>query len=91
MSRCGVNVPEVYTRAYACYGLKCAIAPQVPNNTGSLEPYIITAPEGCILAAKRPAPVSVRHVLGHLVPDVVLSALHQALPNTAPTEGASVL
>ncbi|GAW36764.1 acetophenone carboxylase delta subunit [Roseovarius sp. A-2] len=91
MSRFGVNCPEVYTRAYACYGLKCAIAPQVPNNTGSLEPFEITAPEGCILAAKRPAPVSVRHVLGHLVPDVVLGALHQALPNTVPAEGASAL
>lgn len=91
MSRFGVNVPEVYTRAYACYGLKCAIAPQVPNNTGSLEPFEITAPEGCILAAKRPAPVSVRHVLGHLVPDVVLGALHKALPGTVPAEGASAL
>nr|WP_306265473.1 hydantoinase B/oxoprolinase family protein [Pararhizobium sp. IMCC3301] len=91
MSRFGVNVPEVYTRAYACYGLKCAIAPDVPNNTGSLEPFDITAPEGCILAAKRPAPVSVRHVLGHLVPDVVLGALHQALPHTVPAEGASAL
>jgi N-methylhydantoinase B len=91
MSRFGVNVPEVYTRAYACYGLKCAIAPQVPNNTGSLEPFEISAPEGCILAAKRPAPVSVRHVLGHLVPDVVLGALHQAMPNTVPAEGASAL
>lgn len=91
MSKFGVNVPEVYTRAYACYGLKCAIAPQVPNNTGSLEPFQITAPEGCILAARRPAPVSVRHVLGHLVPDVVLGALHQAMPHTVPAEGASAL
>ena len=90
-SRFGVNCPEVYTRAYACYGLKCAIAPEVPNNTGSLEPFRITAPEGCILAAKRPAPVSVRHVMGHLVPDVVLGALHKALPNTVPAEGASAL
>lgn len=56
MSRFGVNVPEVYTRAYACYGLKCAIVPGVPNNTGSLELFQITAPEWCILAARRPAP-----------------------------------
>lgn len=91
MSARGVNVPEVYTRAYACYALKCTIAPDVPNNAGSLEPFQITAPEGCILAAKRPAPVSVRHVLGHLVPDVVLGALHQALPGVVPAEGASAL
>ena len=87
----GVNVPEVYTRAYACYGLKCAIAPEVPNNTGSLEPFEISAPEGCILAARRPAPVSVRHVLGHLVPDVVFGALHKASPGLVPSEGASSL
>ena len=91
MSKFGVNCPEVYTRAYACYALKCAIAPQVPNNTGSLLPFEITAPEGCILAARRPAPVSTRHVMGHLVPDVVLGALHQAMPDTVPAEGASAL
>ncbi|MFC3678381.1 hydantoinase B/oxoprolinase family protein [Ferrovibrio xuzhouensis] len=91
MSRFGVNVPEVYTRAYACYGLKCAIAPDVPNNSGSLEPFEVSAPEGCILAARRPAPVSTRHVIGHLVPDVVLGALHKALPGTVPAEGASAL
>ena len=91
MSKFGVNCPEVYTRAYACYGLKCAIAPQVPNNSGSLEPFRIIAPEGCILAARRPAPVSVRHVMGHLVPDVVLGALHKALPKTVPAEGSSAL
>ncbi|MEM7056670.1 MAG: hydantoinase B/oxoprolinase family protein [Pseudomonadota bacterium] len=90
-SKFGVNVPMVYTRAYACYGLKCAIAPAVPNNTGSLEPFVITAPDGCILAARRPAPVSTRHVLGHLVPDVVLGALHKCLPKVVPAEGASAL
>ena len=87
----GVDVPMVYTRAYACYGLKCAIAPDVPNNAGSLAPFEITAPEGCILNARRPAPVSVRHVLGHPVPDVVLGALHLCLPDTVPAEGASAL
>lgn len=90
-SKFGVNVPMVYTRAYACYGLKCAVAPEVPNNSGSLEPFEVTAPDGCILNAKRPAPVSVRHVLGHLVPDVVLGALHECLPATVPAEGASAL
>ena len=91
MSQFGVNVPEVYTRAYSCFGLKCAIAPHVPNNAGSLEPFRITAPEGCILAAKHPAPVSVRHILGHFLPDLVLGALHQAMPGSVPAEGSSAL
>ncbi len=34
----GINVPVVYTRAYACYALKCAIAPEIPNNAASLAP-----------------------------------------------------
>ena len=91
MSAFGVNVPEVYTRAYACYALKCAIAPDIPNNSGSLDTFRISVPKGSILAATRPAPVSVRHVLGHLIPDVVYGALDSALPNTVPAEGASAL
>ena len=63
----------------------------MPNNTGSLEPFHISAPEGCILAARRPAPVSVRHILGHFIPDLVLGALHKAMPGTVPAEGASAL
>ncbi len=90
-SRWGINVPLIYTKAYACYGLKCVIAPDIPNNTASLAPFAVKAPEGCILHAQRPAPVSVRHVLGHMVPDLVLGALSKALPNDIPAEGASAL
>lgn len=87
----GINVPLVYTKAYACYGLKCAIAPEIPNNAGSLAPFAVSAPQGCILNAVRPAPVSVRHVLGHFVPDLVLGALDAMLPGRIPAEGASAL
>ena len=41
----GINVPLVYTKAYACYALKCAIAPEIPNNAASLAPFEVTAPE----------------------------------------------
>ncbi len=91
MSRFGINVPLVYTKAYACYGLKCAIAPDIPNNAASLAPFTISAPEGSILNAVRPAPVAVRHVLGHFVPDLVLGALHDCLPGRIPAESASAL
>jgi N-methylhydantoinase B len=91
MSRFGINVPLIYAKAYACYGLKCVVAPEIPNNAGSLAPFGVAAPKGCILNATRPAPVSVRHVLGHFVPDLVLGALHQCLPGRLPAEGASAL
>jgi N-methylhydantoinase B len=90
-SRFGINVPLIYTKAYACYGLKCALAPEIPNNAASLAPFDVIAPPGCILNALRPAPVSVRHVLGHFIPDLVLGALHRFLPDRMPAEGAGTL
>lgn len=90
-SRYGINVPLTYTKAYASYALKCAIAPEIPNNWGSLEPFQISAPEDCILNAQRPRPVSVRHVIGHLIPDVVLGALQPICNAEIPAEGASSL
>lgn len=87
----GINVPMVYTRAYACYALKCAIAPDIPNNAASLAPFRITAPEDTIVNAVRPAPVALRHVIGHLIPDTVFGALDQILPATVPAEGAGAL
>lgn len=90
VSRWGINVPIIYTKAYACYALKCVVAPDIPNNWASLEPFTVSSPEN-ILNAPRPAPVSLRHVLGHLVPDLVLGALAQALPGQVLAEGAGAL
>jgi N-methylhydantoinase B len=91
VSRWGINVPLVYCKAYACYGLKCVVAPEIPNNAASLAPFEISAPPGCILNAEPPAPVSVRHVLGHFVPDLVMGALAGALPDRVPAEGSGAL
>ena len=90
-SRHGINVPLNYTVAYAVFGLKCAIAPDVPNNQGSLQPFLVTAAEGSILNARKPAPVCSRHILGQLLPDVSLGCLSVVLPHTIPAEGAATL
>jgi N-methylhydantoinase B len=87
----GINVPLVYTRAYACYAIKCAIAPDIPNNAASLAPFEITAPVGSIVNAPHPAPVALRHIIGHMIPDVVFDALDKILPATVPAEGAGCL
>lgn len=87
----GINVPLVYTKAYACYALKCAIAPEIPNNAASLAPFEIIAPEDSIVNARHPAPVALRHVIGHMVPDTVYDALDKLLPDTVPAEGAGCL
>ncbi len=87
----GINVPLVYTKAYACHALKCAIAPDIPNNAASLDPFKVVAPENSIVNALPPAPVALRHVIGHMVPDTVYSALDKLLPGIAPAEGAGCL
>ena len=87
----GINVPLVYTKAYACYALKCAIAPDIPNNAASLAPFQITAPVNSIVNALHPAPVALRHVIGHMVPDTIYDALDKILPHTVPAEGAGCL
>lgn len=90
MSRWGINVPIIYTKAYACYALKCVVAPDIPNNWASLEMFTVSSPPN-ILNAERPAPVSLRHVIGHMVPDLVLGALAKALPGRILAEGAAAL
>ena len=91
LSSRGINVPPAYCRAYSCFGIKCVVAPEIPNNWASLAPFRMKIPEGCILNAPRPYPVSVRHVIGHLLPDLMMGCLHQAVPERVTAEGASSL
>jgi len=91
VSNYGVNVPLTYTQAYASFGVRCIVGNKVPNNDGSLAPIRVTAPVGCILNAPPPCAVSIRHVTGQMLPDLVLGCLHQALGNVVPAEGASSL
>lgn len=90
-SRFGINVPLGYARAYVTYAMVCALAPEVPNNAASLAPFTVSAPPGVILNAQPPDPVSVRHVIGHFVTDLVFGALAEVLPDRIPAEGAGAL
>ena len=91
LSQRGINVPAAYTRAYSCFGIKVVVAPEIPNNWASLAPFRMIIPEGTILNAPRPYPVSVRHVIGHLLPDLMMGCLHQTIPDRVTAEGASCL
>jgi|TARA_B100000405_G_C16716267_1_gene420932 N-methylhydantoinase B len=87
----GINVPKCYTDAYTSFGVKCVVAPEVPNNAGSLAHIIVKAPEGCILNAPHPCAVVARSSIGHMLPDVVFGCLHKLLPGRVPAEGTSCL
>jgi N-methylhydantoinase B len=88
-SRRGINVVMNYTEAYTTYGVKVIVSPDVPNNEGAFRPLRITAPEGCILNVRPPAPVAARHIVGHFLPHVIAGALGQALPDRVMAEGAA--
>ena len=83
----GINVPLCYTAAYASFGVKCALAPEVPNNAGSLGLIRVTAPAGSILNAQEPCAVTARHVIGQMLPDVVFGAIAGMIADVVPAEG----
>ena len=90
-SRFGINVPLTYTQAYASFGIRCVIGGAIPNNAGSLGVIRVWSPEGSILNAPHPCAVAARHVIGQMLPDVMLGCLNQIIPERVPAEGTSCL
>jgi len=84
----GINVVLNYTHAYASFAVKAALAPEVPHNAGSFRPVQILAPLGCVLNCRPPAPVASRHLIGHLLPGLILGALAPALSTRVIASGA---
>ncbi|MFT5133778.1 MAG: N-methylhydantoinase B [Gammaproteobacteria bacterium] len=87
----GINLVLNYTQAYANYGIRCVVGSHIPNNSGSLSPINISAPEGSILNVQHPWPVCARHIIGQFLPDAVMGCLAQLIPEKVPAEGASSL
>ncbi|MDP1840892.1 MAG: hydantoinase B/oxoprolinase family protein, partial [Reyranella sp.] len=87
----GINSPMCYTEAYTAFGIKCVVAPTIPNNAGTLDSILVTAPENTIVNALFPAAVNARSTIGHMLPDVCFDALHQVIPGRVPAEGTSNL
>lgn len=75
-----INCAMCYTYAMTAYAVKCAAAPDLPNNEGSIRPIHATAPEGCILNPRFPASGGSRALIGHFVPSLVFGALAQIMP-----------
>ena len=84
----GVNSPLCYTEAYTCFGVKCILAPDVPNNHGSLSVFRTVAEPGSAVHPLPPSPVTARHVIGQMLPDVAFGCLAGALPGEVPAESA---
>jgi len=87
VSKYGINCPICYTDAYTSFGIKCLVAPRLANNAAVLARIVVTAPEGTIVNAPFPAPVTARALIGQMLPDVAFGCFEQAMPGQAPAEG----
>ncbi len=83
------NVVPAYTFAYSVYGVKCILAPEVPNNEGSFEPIRTVAPEGSILNPLYPAATGARGMIGHMLPIAIMGALAPVLGDRVGAEGSA--
>jgi N-methylhydantoinase B len=87
-SRFGINSPKCYTDAYTSFGVKCIVAPGIPNNAGSLEVVTVSAPEDSIVNPLRPRAVTARHLIGQTLPELVFGCFEEPLKGQVPAEGA---
>jgi N-methylhydantoinase B len=77
----GGNVVYNFTYAYVFMAVKSAFDPDVPINEGAIRPVRMTAPEGCVVNCRFPAPVAARMQIGHFMTEMVFKALAAATPH----------
>ncbi|MHA7874197.1 hydantoinase B/oxoprolinase family protein [Roseivivax sp.] len=87
----GINCPLTYSAAYAAFGIRALLTPEIPNNAASLAAIRVSAPPGLVVSAERPSPVTARHVIGQALPDLMLGCLEQALPCEVLAESSGAL
>jgi len=80
-----INCPLSVAAAGVYYVFRCLMPDHTPACAGSFRPISLSAPEGCLLNARRPAAVAAGNVeTSTRVVDVVMGALAQALPDKIP-------
>ena len=80
-----INCPLSVAAAGVYYVFRCLMPDHTPACAGSFRSITLTAPEGSLLNARRPAAVAAGNVeTSTRVVDVVMGALAQALPNKIP-------
>ncbi len=80
-----INCPLSVTAAAVYYVFRCLMPAQTPASAGAFRQIRIDAPAGCLLNAERPAAVAAGNVeTSSRIVDVLLGALHQAVPESIP-------
>ena len=78
-----MNAPLTVTASGVFCALKMIVDPKslIPPNSGCWRPVTVTAPEGCVVNARLPAPVVyANHEMSHRIADMVMAAMFQITP-----------
>ncbi|WP_415243604.1 hydantoinase B/oxoprolinase family protein [Zhongshania sp.] len=80
-----INCPLSVAAAAVYYVFRCLMPDEVPVCMGLFRPITLSAPEGCLVNAQRPAAVAAGNVETSMrITDAVLGALAQAVPELIP-------
>lgn len=79
-----VNNTPAMTCSAVYYALLAALGGEIPANSGCYRPVTVTIPEGSVVNASFPAPVSGRMVVNHRIATAVFGALASILPRRIP-------
>jgi N-methylhydantoinase B len=90
--RGNINAPYAVTLSAVYYVLRCVTDPEIPPNHGCYLPVTVHVPEGTVLNPQPPAAVSSGNVeTSQRIVDVLLLALHQALPHKIPAQSQGTM
>jgi N-methylhydantoinase B len=79
-----INATMATTKSAVYYAAIAAAGVATLANSGCYRPISVTAPEGSLVNARFPAPVSMRMLTGHRIATAVLKAFAQAVPERIP-------
>jgi N-methylhydantoinase B len=83
-----LNCPLAVTRSACYFVVRCLTDPDVPASGGAFVPVRVTAPEGSLVNARRPAAVAAGNVeTSSRIVDVVFAAFGRAVPVPAQGQG----
>ena len=91
-----MNAPLTVTASGVFCALKMIVDPKslIPPNSGCWRPVTVSAPEGCVVNARLPAPVVyANHEMSHRIADMVMAAMFQITSQTvmAGSQGTSAV
>ncbi len=90
--RGNINAPYAVTLSAVYYVLRCVTDPEIPPNHGCYLPVSITVPEGTVSNPNPPAAVSSGNVeTSQRIVDVLLLALHKAIPHKIPAQSQGTM